>query len=174
MRTTNLTINNKELYKRYQNIKRRCYDKNHVSYFNYGKKGIKMCNEWLGKDGFLNFMVWAKENGYKKELQIDRIDVYGNYSPQNCRWVDRKTNMRNRTNSIKIDGKSLMEIAIELNIKYSTLHRRFMIYGDIRIPKKICLECKEEFYPYRSNQKFCSKKCQKKYNTISNKFPCFQ
>lgn len=145
MRTTNLTIKNKELYKRYQNIKRRCYDKNHVSYFNYGKKGIKMCNEWLGKDGFFNFMVWAKENGYKKELQIDRIDVYGNYSPQNCRWVDRKTNMRNRSNSIKIDGKSLMEIAIELNVKYSTLHRRFMIYGDIRIPKKYAQNVKKNF-----------------------------
>ena len=174
MKRTGITKNNKRLYKRYQNIKRRCYDKKSNSYFNYGKRGIKVCDEWLGEDGFYNFLNWAIKNGYKEELQIDRIDTNGNYSPDNCRWVDRKTNMNNRRNSIIINGKTLVEIAIEMNIKYNTLQKRYQKYGSIKIPVKICKECQKEFEPYRSNQKFCSSKCRDKYRKISNKFPCLQ
>lgn len=164
----------KKIYKRYQNIKRRCYDTKSNSYKYYGAKGIKVCDEWLGKNGFYNFLDWALANGYKEELQIDRINVKGNYCPENCRWVDRKTNMRNRTNSLYIDGKPLIEVAVELNIKYATLANRYKKYGGIEKPKKQCVECGKEFYAYRSNQKYCSKKCCDKYNKINNKFPCFQ
>ena len=155
-----LTVNNKKLYKRYQNIKKRCYNENSISYKNYGGRGIKMCKRWLGKDGFKNFLNWALKNGYSPELQIDRIDNNKGYSPNNCRWVDRKTNMKNRRNSIIINGEPLVEIAIRMNIKYATLQNRVKKYGDIRVPKIRCQECREEFYPYRSNQKFCSNKCR--------------
>lgn len=160
MKITRLTVDNKKLYKRYQNIKKRCYNKNDIGYKNYGGRGIKICRKWLGKNGFKNFLIWALENGYSENLQIDRIDNNKGYSPDNCRWVDKKTNMRNRRNSIKIDEKPLIEIAIEMNIKYSTLARRYKKYKDIRIPQTRCVECREFFYPYRSNQKFCSNKCR--------------
>ena len=157
-----LTVKNKRLYKRYQNIKKRCYDEKCNSYKNYGKRGIKMCRKWQGKNGFKNFLNWSINNGYSPELQIDRIDNDKGYSPDNCRWVDRTTNMRNRRNSLKINGTPLIEIAIQMNIKYATLANRYKKYGDIRIPKKKCVECRQEFYPYRSNQKFCSNRCRKR------------
>lgn len=174
MRTTRLTIDNKDLYRRYQGMKAMCYNKNKNSYFNYGKRGIKVCNEWLGKNGFYNFLKWSIENGYKKELQIGRIDKNKNYSPDNCRWVDRKMNMNNRRNSIKVNGKTLKEFANEMNYTYSNLLRRYHKYGDVKIPNKICKGCKKEFEPYRNNQKFCSKKCYDKYRRTSNKFSCLQ
>lgn len=63
----------------------------------YFDKGIIICDEWL-KNPF-NFYNWAKENGYKKGLQIDRIDSNGNYCPDNCRFITPKENTNNRHNT---------------------------------------------------------------------------
>lgn len=174
MKTTRLTIENKDIYRRYQYMKRRCYNSKNISYKNYGGRGIKVSDEWLGKDGFKNFLKWAINNGYKKELQLDRINNNKDYSPENCRWVDRKTNMNNRRNSIKVNKKDLNTYAKEMHYTYSNLWRRYKKYGDIKIPKKICEECGKEYEPYRSNQKFCSHKCCNRNKRIKNSFPCFQ
>jgi len=40
-------------------------------------------------------MDWAVSNGYSDELQIDRIDGDGNYTPDNCRWVTPRENRLN-------------------------------------------------------------------------------
>lgn len=56
MKTTRLTIDNKDLYRRYQGIKKRCYNKNYIQYKDYGGRGIKVAEIWLGKDGFYNFV----------------------------------------------------------------------------------------------------------------------
>ena len=174
MKRTGITIENKDLYRRYQGIKKRCYNKKYNGFKNYGGRGIKIAEIWLGKDGFYNFLIWALNNGYKKELQIDRINNECDYSPDNCRWVSRKTNINNRRNSIKINGKTLSELADEMNYTYDNMWRRYKKYGKVKISKKVCKECQKEFEPYRSNQVFCSKKCYDKYRRISNKFPCLQ
>ena len=95
------------LYNVWSNMKRRCYDERNVSYPHYGGRGIKVCEEWIGKDGFLHFWDWAYANGYdenapKGQCTLDRIDVNGNYDPSNCRWTDVFGQMRNRTNNRKI------------------------------------------------------------------------
>lgn len=54
------------LYKRYCDMKSRCYNKNKKNYKYYGGRGIKVCDEWLGENGYNNFKKWALENGYKK------------------------------------------------------------------------------------------------------------
>lgn len=71
-------------------MKGRCYNKNNCNYKNYGARGIKVCDEWLGKNGYKNFEKWSIENGYKKELSLDRINNNGNYNPNNCRWTTRR------------------------------------------------------------------------------------
>lgn len=88
-------------------MNQRCTNKNNKSYKNYGGRGISVCDEW--KHDFLAFYHWAMANGYSDELSIDRIDNNGNYSPDNCRWVDFDTQVNNRRTNIRIvhDGKDL-------------------------------------------------------------------
>ena len=86
------------LISKLSDIKIRCYSKNCFHYKNYGGRGIKVCDEWLvGTD---NFIKWARENGFKLGLEIDRIDNNGNYSPSNCRFVTRKENCRNTRKNV--------------------------------------------------------------------------
>ncbi|MEE1303121.1 MAG: hypothetical protein UHD64_10100 [Bacteroidales bacterium] len=82
---------NSRLYRIWRNMKRRCNDKNFKAYKNYGEKGIKICFEWLE---FENFYNWAIFNGYRDDLTIDRINVNGDYEPNNCQWITRSENTK--------------------------------------------------------------------------------
>lgn len=92
------------LYGVWQNMKNRCYNKNVRSYKDYGLNGVTVCAEWLHDFG--TFSKWAYASGYNPDAEygkctLDRIDVTGNYCPENCRWVDAKTQANNRRNSRK-------------------------------------------------------------------------
>lgn len=84
----------------------RCYKPNCVKYEHYGGRGIKVCDRWRDeKTGFINFykdMGKAPKEQNGKSYQLDRINNDGDYSPENCRWITRKENMRNRRDTIKI------------------------------------------------------------------------
>ncbi len=82
-----------KLYKKWLDIKKRCYNKNSQYYYCYGARGIKVCDEWL--NDFKAFYDWSMANGYRDNLTIDRIDVNSNYEPSNCRWVSQKVQNRN-------------------------------------------------------------------------------
>lgn len=123
-------LKNTRLYNTWRNIKSRCHNINRENYKYYGARGIKVCDEW--KDDFQNFYTWAMENGYKENLTIDRIDANGNYEPSNCRWVDMKTQCRNRRDNrlITINEKTLTlaEWCEILNLNYDKIERRLNKY----------------------------------------------
>lgn len=116
----------KRLYMIWFDMKRRCYQSQNKRYDRYGARGIAVCEEW--KDDFQSFFDWSMRNGYDETLSIDRIDMNGDYTPTNCRWVDKYIQANNRSNNhfITHNGKTqtLMQWSKEVNMNYSTLRQR--------------------------------------------------
>lgn len=82
------------IYKIWCGIVQRCENPNNSGYANYGGRGVEICQEWRKSPNA--FCEWALANGYGDNLSIDRIDVNGNYCPENCRWADKTTQNRNQ------------------------------------------------------------------------------
>lgn len=111
---------NTRLYHVWQSMKQRCENKNCESYMWYGAKGVKICDDWKT---FAPFREWAMKSGYdefaeKGECTLDRINVYGDYEPSNCRWAtiaEQNRNMRKRGAKPKVDIGSKIKIAMANN-----------------------------------------------------------
>lgn len=122
-------VSSERLYSIWLGMKKRCYSSNYPSYENYGQRGIVICDEW-GADKkdieyYYNFRDWALRHGYKDNLTIERKDVNGPYTPDNCTWVTQIEQQYNKTNTIylTVDGVTLplSKWAKKTGIKYSTL-----------------------------------------------------
>ena len=82
---------------RYYSMKSRCYCKSNKVYPFYGGRGIKVCNRWLGKNGFKHFMedmgeppTEETEKNGRSVWSLDRINPNGDYCPENCKWSTRQ------------------------------------------------------------------------------------
>lgn len=116
------------LYRIWNKMKQRTMNPKSSRYHYYGEKGIKVCEEWLNYETFRD---WSLKNGYNDSLTLDRIDVNGDYCPENCHWVDWETQQNNKSNNRMItyngETKTLAQWAHSANMIPQALATRIKL-----------------------------------------------
>ncbi len=111
-------------YRSWYGMMKRCYDKKHPFYNNYGKRGIDVCDRW---HVYANFLADMEKKPSKKHT-IERIDNDKGYTPSNCRWATRQEQARNRSyqRRITVNGvtKLLIEWCNETGLNHPTIIKR--------------------------------------------------
>lgn len=110
----------------------RCAYPSHRAWKWYGGRGIKVCDRWLGTQGFINFLSDMGER--PKGMTIDRKNVNGDYEPDNCKWATwseqssnrRKKSPQKNCSTLTVSGvtKPLIEWCKEFGLNYSTVKNR--------------------------------------------------
>lgn len=113
------------VYRTWSQMRQRCTNRNREDFKRYGGRGIKVCDRWLKFENFKDDMMPT----WKKDLELDRIDNNGDYSPDNCRWATRKQQMNNYSRNRVYKGKTIKQWAEELGINYPVLASRITRYG---------------------------------------------
>lgn len=109
----------------------RCENPNSKSYKDYGEKGITVCKEW--RESFEIFRDWSMKNGYEDNLTLERRNYNFGYSPENCTWISKGEQAKNRESNLKIKYKNEIKTLAEwcriLNLHYKTTYMRMWKYG---------------------------------------------
>lgn len=158
----NITLHNmaySRIYRIWGHMKGRCTNPKHHAWKDYGGRGITICTEWSEFEPFYN---WAINNGYKENLTIDRINVNGNYEPNNCRWTTMVEQNRNRRNNRYITYKNethcMVEWAEILNINYKFLKSKIRYNNNIEeIIKGLKINDKFDTKLPSNTNHYCSK-----------------
>lgn len=153
----------KREYRIWKAMRARCHSKcfsNSV----YQKRGIKVCKRW---DSFSLFMedMGPCPNGYS----IDRIDTYGNYCPENCRWASRDEQVRNRGKfnliySYNGETMCLKDWSKKLGLNYQTLHMRLKRHPEFTFKQLITYIDPRDEKILWENQYYTRQQLCEKYN----------
>ena len=118
-------------YNTWRQMLSRCTNPQNKSFKDYGARGVGVCEEWLSYD---NFYEWAIANGYEQGLTLDRKDNDAGYSPENCRWVDRKVQGNNKRNVKRFGGETISQIAERTGLNYTTVYQRLVHGKSVEAP----------------------------------------
>lgn len=111
------------VYEVWRAMLRRCNDQRSHAWMDYGGRGIRVCERWMDIYKFLSDMGEPPLG-----MELDRIDVNGNYEPSNCRWASIETQSRNRRSTVLItflgETKCLAEWGSSLGLSGSAMRKR--------------------------------------------------
>ena len=119
----------------YSDMKRRCYSTHRAEYKNYGDRGIKVCDRWLNGDGIkTGYHCFLDDMGERsKGFSLERIDVNGDYEPNNCIWATAKEQGNNKRNTPKFMYKGeltpITYIAEDIGLPRNALYGRLVQRG---------------------------------------------
>lgn len=109
-------------YSCWSSMRTRCNNSCHEHWKYYGERGIKVCERWNEFENFLNDMGKCPDRH-----TLDRVNVNGDYSPENCRWATPKQQGENKRNNVKFerDGiiKTKTQWAKDYGIPYTSFSR---------------------------------------------------
>lgn len=121
-------INNKihgmsktRIYSIWKDFRRRCNNQKGKDYPKYGGRGISVCETW---EDFKTFYAWAMNNGYDDTLSIERIDVNGNYEPENCTFIPKNHQTKNQRRNYSVNGMCLSDAARLAGLPPDTVGQR--------------------------------------------------
>lgn len=135
---TTHSLSSHPVHQVWSDMKQRCTNPKSRKYKDYGARGIKVCEEW---QSFEVFCKWADENGYvpNSGLSIDRIDVNGDYCPENCRWATYGEQNRNTRRNVMItfhgETKCAQDWSKEFGLARSCLANRINGKSKLEIEK---------------------------------------
>jgi hypothetical protein len=139
-----------ELYNTFQLMMRRCYAKEYESYKNYGAKGVKVSSDWMGIDGFWNFV--RDMSPRPQGLTLDRIDPTGDYCKENCRWETdhmqaNNTRLENINNTSGVAGVSwcVRDLVYIVQISLNGTRTRIGVFSEenLNLAEEVYLQAKE-------------------------------
>jgi len=118
------------LHNIWESMRKRCSPGIGSACKDYYYRGIRICNQW---NDYKEFASWARSHGYEDSLSIERIDVNGNYEPDNCKWIPITEQARNRrtTHWVELMGKkmSLAEACEICRMPYKQVFERIKKRG---------------------------------------------
>lgn len=164
------------IYRKWHDMISRCYNPKSCNYKYYGARGIKVCEEWLGKEGLYNFSKWILSIGYDEGKNgrcqsLDKINNDGNYEPSNCRLANQSIqngNMRTKTKTgykgvrlhssktcyytgVKIDGLFIFIGSSKSKNECAKMRNEYIINNNLQKPLNIIKPELEEILPTKIN-----------------------
>lgn len=118
------------VYRIWAGMMDRCEWAGHPSFERYGAKGIRVCQKWHNFEGFFADMGRPPTDKHS----IDRIDTTKGYSPDNCRWADRRQQSINKTCSVwfrlGVDVLHISELCNRFNLSHKAIRARAVRRGN--------------------------------------------
>lgn len=132
IRLTKHSESRTRLYNIYYSMVGRCHNPRSAEYGRYGGRGISVCAEWRNDN--TKFFEWAVASGYNAEdheLSLERIDVDGNYCPENCKWIRLADQYNNRRSTIRVGNLTLKQFCEQAGLDYNSVRGKYYRTKDI-------------------------------------------